>query len=544
MSEETECLECDILIVGGGIAGITASIRLMQLAKEQGTELNVIILEKGATIGSHIISGAVLELKALQELLPNWQKLNLPINNPVKNDVFAFLTKNKMMRLPTPPQMNNHGNHIISLGELCAALGNYAESLGVQIFAGFPAQELLIENDMVKGVATGAFGLDINSQPLPSYQPPMHIIAKHTLLAEGAHGSLSKQLINQFNLRQGRCPQTYGLGLKEVWEIAPENHKKGEVFHSVGWPLDNRTYGGSFMYHHGENLLSLGFVVGLDYENPHLDPYEMLQTFKTHPQISPIFKGARRISYGARALNEGGLQSIPALNVAGASLIGCAAGFLNVAKIKGIHTAMKSAMIAAEEAFSAIQTQQTQVALAQYESKIKASWVGEELKGVRNIRPAFRYGLYAGLANAALEAYVLKGRAPWTFKHKSDNKTLKRADKCKPYDYAPHDGVLTFDKLTSVYLSNTNHRENQPVHLVLRDKNIPISHNLALYNAPETIYCPAGVYEIVTNETGEKQLKINAQNCVHCKTCDIKDPTQNINWVTPEGGGGCNYVKM
>jgi electron-transferring-flavoprotein dehydrogenase len=538
-----EILQCDVLIIGGGIAGITASIRLMQLAKAQSTELNVIILEKGASIGSHIISGAVLELRALQELLPNWQELGLPINNPVEHDIFALMTRNKMLRLPTPPQMNNCGNHIISLGELCASLATYAETLGVQIFAGFPAHELLIENEVVKGVATGAFGLDSNSHPLPSYQPPMHIHARHTLLAEGAHGSLSKQLIERFNLRQGRCPQTYGLGLKEIWEIAPENHQRGQVFHCVGWPLDNHTYGGSFMYHHGENLLSLGFVVGLDYANPHLDPYEMLQTFKTHPKIAPIFAGGRRISYGARALNEGGLQSIPTLSVNGASLIGCAAGFLNVAKIKGIHTAMKSAMIAAEEVFSAISTT-TQVSLTQYESKIKESWVGEELKAVRNIRPAFRYGLYAGLANAALEAYVLRGRAPWTFKHKRDNESLKLANKCKPYAYAPHDGVLTFDKLDSVYLSNTNHRENQPVHLVLRNPDIPILHNLPLYDTPETRYCPAGVYKIVTNEAGEKQLKINAQNCIHCKTCDIKDPTQNINWVTPEGGGGCNYVKM
>ncbi len=549
---DVEQLECDVLIVGGGVAGLAASIRLMQLSKQQGREINVIILEKGASIGAHIVSGAVLEPRSLLELLPNYQELELfgnIFNNPVHHDIFTLMTKNKILRLPTPPQMNNHGNYIISLGELCITLAAYAESLGVQIFAGFPARKLLIDDaaenkGIVRGVATGEFGLDINSNKLPSYQPAMNILATHTLLAEGAHGSLSKQLIERFDLRQGRCPQTYGLGLKEVWEIAPENHRRGEVFHSVGWPLDAKTYGGSFIYHHGDNLLSLGFVVGLDYANPYLDPYETLQTFKTHPKIAPIFAGARRISYGARALNEGGWQSIPQLSVAGASLIGCAAGFLNVAKIKGIHTSIKSAMIAAEEVFSAISAGKSHVSLVDYEVKVKSSWVGEELHKVRNIRSAFRYGLYAGLANAAFETYISRGRAPWTFKHQRDNECLHLASDCKPYIYAAHDGVLTFDKLDSVYLSNTNHRENQPVHLVLRDASVPIAHNLALYNSPETRYCPAGVYEIIENDVGEKRLKINAQNCVHCKTCDIKDTKQNINWVTPEGGGGCNYVKM
>jgi electron-transferring-flavoprotein dehydrogenase len=539
----TEQIECDVLIVGGGVAGLSSSIRLMQLAQEAGRELNIIILEKGSEIGAHIISGAVLEPRSLYELLPNYAELNLPLNNPVKHDIFALLTKNKAVRLPTPPQMRNDGNFIISLGELCKSLAGYAESLGVQIFAGFPAAELIVGDGIVQGVRTGAFGLDAEGNQTSTYQPPMEIIAHHTLLAEGARGSLSKQLINEFNLAQGKSPQTYGLGFKEVWQIDAKHHRRGEVFHSVGWPLDSETYGGSFIYHHSENLLNVGFVIGLDYQNPHLDLYETFQTFKTHPSIAKMLEGGKRISYGARALNEGGWQSIPHLSVKGASLIGCAAGFLNVPKIKGIHGAIKSAIIAAEEVFNALESSESRVALNNYRQKIDESWLGKELRSVRNIRPAFRYGLYAGLAYAAFDTYILRGCAPWTFRHHHDHKTLKKADKCKKYSYAPHDGKLTFDKLSSVYLSNTNHRENQPVHLVLSDKTLPISYNLPNYDNPETRYCPAGVYEIIT-QGGHKQLKINAQNCVHCKTCDIKDPLQNINWVPPEGGGGCNYVKM
>lgn len=537
-------MRCDMLIVGGGVAGLTAAIRLMQLAANAQRELNVIVLEKGAEVGAHILSGAVLELRALKELFPQWDAMNLPLHTPVTRDRFALLTPKKVIPLPTPPQMHNQGNVIISLGELCRALSVHAESLGVQIFAGFPAQQLIIENEAVCGVRIGAFGLDAQGVPLPTYQPSMDIRATHTLLAEGARGSLTKELIAHYDLRSNRCPQTYALGLKEVWEIDPAQHRRGEVFHSVGWPLDTRTYGGSFIYHHGENQLSLGFVVGLDYENPYLDPYETLQTFKTHPAIAPLLRGGKRIAYGARALNEGGWQSIPRLSVAGASLIGCAAGFVNVPKIKGIHTSMKSAMLAAESAFEVVMQGDAPQPLMHYEARLKDSWVGKELYAVRNIRPAFRYGLWAGLAYSALDTYVLRGKAPWTFKHRHDHASLKKASACKPYHYASHDGVLTFDKLDSVYVSNTNHRENQPVHLQLKDTSLPLSYNLPHYANPETRYCPAGVYEVVKDAEGNAQFNINAQNCIHCKTCDIKDPLQNIHWIPPEGGGGCNYVNM
>lgn len=540
----TESINCDILIIGGGIAGITASIRLMQLAKQSDKEINVIILEKANNIGAHIISGAVFEPTALQELLPDWQELNLPINNLVTKDIFALLTKKDILRLPTPSYMQNNGNYIISLGELCKSLANYAENMGVQIFTGFCAKQLLFEDNNIKGVKTGEFGLDKDGNQTENYQSDIDIIAKHTLLAEGAHGALSKQLINHFNLRHNKSPQTYGLGIKEIWEINPQNHRKGEVFHSIGWPLDNKTYGGSFMYHYDNNLVSLGFIVGLDYNNPYLDPYETLQTFKTHPKIAKTFANAKRISYGAKVLNEGGWQSIPTLSVPGASLIGCAGGFLNIAKIKGIHTAMKSAMIAAEEVFETINLQNQPYSLKNYEEKIKQSWLGKELYQVRNIRPVFRYGLFFGLCYAAFDTYIMRGKAPWTFKHQADYKSLQSAKKCNPYHYAKHDNKLTFNKIDSLYLSNINHREDQPCHLIIKDKAVPIHYNLAKYQSPETRYCPAGVYKIIEDIDGNKQLKIDSQNCLHCKACDIKDPLQNIEWIPPEGGSGCNYIKM
>lgn len=544
----TDIMECDVLIVGAGVAGLSASIELMKQAQQTGKDLNVIVLEKGATVGAHVLSGAVIEPRALDELIPDWKDKGAPLHTSVISDSFAYLSQKRTISLPTPPQMHNNGNYIISLGRLCAWLAQQAESLGVQIFPGFAATEAIIEDDVVKGVRTGAFGVAKDGKQKSAYQPPMELRATYTLMAEGARGSISEALIKHFSLRQGREPQTYAIGLKEVWEVQPERHKMGKVFHSVGYPLDTGTYGGSFLYHWGgesgdKHYISVGYVIGLDYKNPHLDTYETLQTFKTHPDIAPLFKGANRISYGARALNEGGWQSMPKLAFPGGALIGCSAGFLNVPKIKGIHTAMKSGMIAASCIVDALQIDDTSNYLSDYESTLKASWVGQELCQVRNIRPSFHYGLWAGLAYSTLDTYVFRGKAPWTFGYQPDHHALNRIDDTTPYHYAPHDGVLTFNKLDSVYLTATNHEEDQPSHLQLRDTSVPIAHNLPLYDNPEVRYCPAGVYEIV-EEADEKRLQINAQNCIHCKTCDIKDPTQNIKWVVPEGGGGPNYLGM
>jgi electron-transferring-flavoprotein dehydrogenase len=537
----TEQMQCDVLIVGAGVAGLSAAIRLAQNAAQSGRECSIIVLEKGAEVGAHILSGAVLEPRALAELFPDWKERGAPLHTLVTSDQFAYLTATRSYRLPTPPQMHNHGNSIISLGAFTRWLADQAEALGVQIFAGFPASELLIEDGRVVGVKTGAFGVAADGRHKASYQEGMELRGEYTLLAEGARGSLTQQAEHTFNLRGSDTPQTYGLGLKEVWEIDTAKHKAGTVFHSVGWPLDTSTYGGSFVYHFGENKVSIGFVIGLDYQNPYLDPYETLQTFKTHPEIRALLQGGRRISYGARALNEGGWQSIPTLAFAGGAIIGCAAGFVNVPKIKGIHTAMKSGMVAADVLSEVLRG--TAPDMQGYDTALRASWVGEELRAVRNIRPAFRYGLWAGLAYAALEAYVLRGRAPWTLKHHADHTQLKQAADCKSYVYAAHDGVLTFNKLDSVYLTNTNHTENQPCHLQLRDPSLALTHNLPLYANPEVRYCPAGVYEMVS-EGEQMRLQINAQNCIHCKTCDIKDPLQNIRWVTPEGGGGPRYGEM
>ncbi len=548
MNSMTDIMECDVLIVGAGVAGLSASIELMKRAKAAGQELNVIVLEKGATVGAHVLSGAVIEPRALNELIPDWKEKGAPLRTEVTSDTFAYMSDKKTFKLPTPPQMHNDGNYIISLGRLCAWLAQQAEALGVQVFPGFAAAEAIIEDDVVKGVRTGAFGIGKDGEQKPSYQPPMELRAKYTLMAEGVRGSISETLIKHFSLRQGREPQTYGLGLKEVWEVQPDKHEMGKVFHSVGYPVDTGTYGGSFIYHWGgetgdKHYISIGYVIGLDYKNPHLDTYETFQTFKTHPDIAPLFEGATRISYGARALNEGGWQSMPKLAFAGGALIGCSAGFLNVPKIKGIHTAMKSGMIAAGCVMEALTQENPPVHLLKYEPKVKESWVGQELYAVRNIRPSFHYGLWAGLAYSALDTYIFRGKAPWTFGYSPDHQALNRSEDCEPYAYAPHDGVLTFNKLDSVYLTSTNHEEDQPSHLKLRDASVPIAHNLPLYNNPEVRYCPAGVYEIV-EEAGSKRLQINAQNCIHCKTCDIKDPTQNIKWVVPEGGGGPNYSGM
>ena len=542
---ERESMKFDVVIVGAGPAGLSAAIRLKQLAVEHGHDVSVCVLEKGSEVGAHILSGAVLEPRALDELLPDWSERGAPLNTPATEDRFLFLTEKRAFRLPPPPQMRNHGNYIISLGNLCRWLAAQAEELGVEIYPGFAAAEVRYDNNgAVRGVAIGDMGVGRDGQPTDNYMPGMELVASYTLFAEGCRGSLTKTLFERFRLGDGVDPQTYGIGLKELWEVDPAKHRPGLVVHTVGWPMDRRTYGGSFLYHLEDNQVSVGFVIGLDYENPHLSPFDELQRFKTHPAIRPTFEGGRRIAYGARALNEGGFQSIPKLIFPGGALVGAAAGFMNVPKIKGTHTAMKSGMTAAEVAFAAVR-EGASGELEDYPRRLKASWLWDELAVVRNIRPSFRWGFFAGLAYAAVDTFVLRGRAPWTFHHHEDHTRLRKASECPRIAYPKPDGVLTFDKLSSVYVSNTNHEENQPCHLQIGDPEVPIRVNLALYDAPEQRYCPAGVYEIVTDEGGANpRLQINAQNCVHCKTCDIKDPTQNINWVSPEGGGGPNYPNM
>ena len=538
-------MEYDVVIVGAGPSGLAAAIRLKQLGAEQRRDVNVCIVEKGSEVGAHILSGAVLEPRALNELLPNWKERDAPIKTPVTDDRFVYLTASKQIRLPTPPQMKNHGNYIISLGNLCRWLAERAEELGVEIYSGFAAAEVLYDdNGQVQGIATGDMGVGRDGQPTENYQPGVALHARYTLFAEGCHGSLTKTLFERFRLREGADPQTYAIGIKELWEVVPQQHVPGQVIHTLGWPLDSRTYGGSFIYHLENNQVAVGFVVALDYENPYLSPYDEFQRFKNHPSIRPTFVGGQRVAYGARALNEGGYQSIPKLTFPGGALIGDGAGFLNVPKIKGTHTAMKSGMVAAEATFEALQAG-ADGDLADYPTRLKNTWLWDELYRVRNIRPAFRWGLVGGLVYSGLDTYVLRGRAPWTMHHHNDHECLNKASACRPIDYPKPDGEVSFDKLSSVYLSGTNHEENQPVHLRLKNASVAIEINLKDYEAPEERYCPAGVYEIVRDEDGSNpRLQINAQNCVHCKTCDIKDPTQNIDWVVPEGGGGPNYPNM
>ncbi|SDE08773.1 electron transfer flavoprotein-ubiquinone oxidoreductase [Rhodospira trueperi] len=542
---EREAMEFDVVIVGAGPAGLAAAIRLRTLAVEKGNDLSVCVLEKGSEVGAHILSGAVIEPRAFDELIPDWRDKGAPMDQPAGDDRFLFLTQGRAIPLPAPPQMHNKGNFIVSLGNVCRWLAEQAEAMGVEIYPGFAAAEVLFHDDgSVKGVATGAMGVGKDGQPTEQFEPGMELHAKQTIFAEGCRGSLTKGLMSRFNLREGVQPQTYGIGIKELWEVDASVHKPGLIEHTIGWPVPSDVYGGSFQYHFGDNMVAVGFVIGLDYKNPHLSPFDEFQRFKTHPAIRPTFENARRVAYGARALAEGGWQSIPKLSFPGGVLVGDTAGFLNVPKIKGTHTAMKSGMLAAEAVFDHL-TADKAGAAGGYQEAVQASWLGQELKKVRNIRPSFKWGLWGGLGYSALEAYVFRGAMPWTLGHHEDHAALKKASECPRIDYPKPDGKLTFDRLSSVYLSNTNHEENQPCHLTLKDDTVPTRINLAEYAGPEARFCPAGVYEFVEDQAGAGQrLQINFQNCVHCKTCDIKDPTQNINWVVPQGGDGPNYPNM
>jgi electron-transferring-flavoprotein dehydrogenase len=537
---EQETMEYDVVIVGAGPSGLSAAIKLKQL----NSTLSVCLLEKGSQVGAHILSGAVLEPRSLQQLLPDtWQQV--PLNTPATKDYFYYLTKNHALHLPTPKTMKNKGNYIISLENLCIFLAKEAESLGCEIYPGFAATNILYnDQNEVIGVSTGEVGIDKKGEKTALYQPGMHLIARQTLFAEGCRGQLSQLLMEKYNLRAEACLQTYGLGIKEIWRIEASKHQAGEIIHTVGWPLDHSTYGGSFIYHLLDNQISLGFVIGLDYKNPWLNPFEEMQKFKTHPMLAKLLENGERIAFGARALNEGGWQSIPKLSFPGGVLIGDGAGFLNVAKIKGIHTAMQSGMLAAESCHESLKKPtKTVIEMHSFADKIKKSWINTELYKIRNIRPGFKYGLWTGLANAFFEAYITQGHSPWTLRNHNDYSNLLPISKAKKLTYPKPDGILTFDRLSSVFLTNTNHEENQPAHLILRDPELAIEVNYKEYRSPETRYCPAGVYEIINEKTNPK-LQINAQNCIHCKTCDIKDPKQNIIWKAPEGGGGPNYVNM
>ncbi len=543
-----EAMEYDVVIVGAGPAGLSAAIRLKQLAAQQSREISVCVLEKGSEPGAHILSGAVMDPRAITELFPDWKAQGAPLLTPVTEDRFLFLTEQSATAVPNwmlPGCFQNHGNYVISLGNVVRWLAQQAENLGVEIFPGFAAAEILRdEQGAVVGVATGNLGVDKEGQPTSEFQLGMELRAKYTLFAEGARGHLGKQLIAGYQLDKGRDPQTYGIGIKELWEIDPAKHQPGLVIHTAGWPLDSSTYGGSFLYHLENNQVVVGYVVGLAYENPYLSPYEEFQRYKTHPAIRGFFEGGKRLSYGARAITAGGLQSLPKLTFPGGALIGCDAGFLNASRIKGSHTAMKSGMLAAEAAFDAIAAERAQDELTAYAKAFEQSWLHEELHVARNFKPWMSKGLYTGTLMVGIDQLIFRGKAPWTLHHThADHECLKPADQCQPIVYPKPDGQLTFDRLSSVFISNTNHNEHQPAHLTLKNADVPTQINLAKYAGPEARYCPAGVYEYV-GESGQQRLQINAQNCVHCKTCDIKDPTQNIVWVTPEGGGGPNYPNM
>lgn len=542
-----DAMEYDVVIVGGGPAGLSAAIKLKQLASETGKDISVVVLEKGSEPGAHILSGAIMDPKALTELFPNWKELGAPLNTPVTEDEILVLTETSAYRTPNwlvPKCFHNEGNYIISLGNVTRWLAQQAEALGVEVFPGFTAAEVLYNDDgSVKGVATGNMGVNREGEASPSFQIGMELHAKYTLFAEGARGHLGKQMIAKYELDKGKDPQSYGIGIKELWEIDPKHHKPGLVVHTTGWPMFNE-YAGSFLYHLENNQVAVGYVVGLAYENPYISPFEEFQRFKTHPAIRTYFEGAKRLSYGARAITAGGLQSLPKLTFPGGALIGCDAGFLNMSRIKGSHAAIKTGMLAATAAFEAVTAGRQHDELQAYTTAFEASWLHEELHVARNVKPLLKRGAY-GAPFVWIDQVLLRGKAPWTFHHSTpDHACLRPASEFTPINYPKPDGKLTFDRLSSVFISNTNHAEDQPVHLTLKDASVPVNVNLAKYAGPESRYCPAGVYEFVKNEDGTDRLQINSQNCVHCKTCDIKDPTQNIVWVTPEGGGGPNYSSM
>ncbi|MDO8702030.1 MAG: electron transfer flavoprotein-ubiquinone oxidoreductase [Undibacterium sp.] len=540
-------MEYDVVIVGGGPAGLSAAIKLKQLAAETGREVSVCVLEKGGEPGAHILSGAVMDPKALTELFPNWKEMGAPLNTEVTEDRVLVLTEKKAYKTPNwmlPACFENHGNYIVSLANVTRWLGQQAEALGVEVFPGFAAAEILYNDDgSVKGVATGNMGVDRHGQASSAFQLGMELHAKYTLFAEGARGHLGKLVMAKYDLNKDKDPQSYGIGIKELWEIDPKQHKPGLVIHTTGWPLMDQ-YSGSFLYHLENNQVAVGYVVGLAYENPYLSPYEEFQRFKTHPAIRSFFEGGKRISYGARAITAGGLQSLPKLVFPGGALIGCDAGFLNMSRIKGSHAAIKTGMLAANAAFEALGAERQHDELTAYSTAFEQSWLHEELYTARNVKPLLKKGTY-GSPLVWIDQMILRGKAPWTLHHsKADHESLRPASEFVPIVYPKPDGKLTFDRLSSVFISNTNHAEDQPIHLTLKDPSVPVGINLAKYAGPEARYCPAGVYEFVKTDEGADRLQINAQNCVHCKTCDIKDPTQNIVWVTPEGGGGPNYPSM